>query len=161
MTREERERAYTEAAQRRSHAMYRLALSVLRNPYDAEDAVSEAFENAWAHLDRIRDLDAMPAFLMRCALNSARDRKRKLKKEAPAEIREEKLGAAEEGDPVWIYLTGLPEKFSVPMMLHFGDDFTVEEIAEILRIPRGTVSSRISRGLKMLRDEMEEGGGKA
>ena len=40
--------------------------------------------------------------------------------------------------------------------LRYGEDMPVEEIARALHLPRGTVSTRISRGLKMLRAQIEK-----
>ncbi|NLB39598.1 MAG: hypothetical protein GX810_10210 [Clostridiales bacterium] len=53
------------AVEERKHAMYRVALMMLRNPADAQDAVSDALEATWRNILRIRNLDALPAYLLR------------------------------------------------------------------------------------------------
>ena len=57
--------------------------------------------------------------------------------------------------PIWTYLMGMDERYSVPLALRYGEDMTIAEIASTLRLPQGTVSTRISRGLKMLRSQIE------
>ena len=58
--------------------------------------------------------------------------------------------------PVWMYLQRLPEKYRMPLALRYGEDLSLKATAEILRIPCGMVSSRASRGLAMLRKELEK-----
>lgn len=70
--------------------------------------------------------------------------------------------AAEGGDPlervataeVARHLSSLPDASRVVLMLHYLDGSTLSEIAETLRIPVGTVKSRLSYGLARLRERM-------
>lgn len=50
---------------------------------------------------------------------------------------------------------GLKERYRVVVELHYGMDLTAGEIADILKIPRGTVESRLSKARKLLRERME------
>jgi RNA polymerase sigma-70 factor (ECF subfamily) len=47
-------------------------------------------------------------------------------------------------------IAALPEEFRVVATLHFADDMTYQEVAEVLGCPVGTVRSRLHRGRKML-----------
>ena len=51
-------------------------------------------------------------------------------------------------------MSDLEEKYRLPLLLKFDEEMQEKEIAAILHIPRGTVSSRICRGLELLRKEM-------
>ena len=68
----EKEQAFINAVRDRREQMYRIALGYLRNSQDAEDAVSDAVEATWKSLKRIRNADALPAYLIRCTINAAR-----------------------------------------------------------------------------------------
>lgn len=52
-------------------------------------------------------------------------------------------------------LGALPEKQRTPLVLHYIEGLKLEEIAEILRIPVGTVKSRLHHGKKRLKEMME------
>ena len=65
-------------------------------------------------------------------------------------------GTAYEPDSVWSYVHHLPEKYRLPLLLRYGEDWKIEDIARTLKLPKGTVSARLSRGLKMLKKELQE-----
>lgn len=52
-------------------------------------------------------------------------------------------------------LSAVPEKLKVPLLLHYLEGFSVAEVAQILRIPQGTVKSRLHHARKRLRVEWE------
>ena len=56
----------------------------------------------------------------------------------------------------WTILSSADELFRAPLILFYLEDHSYLEIAEILKIPPGTVMSRISRGRAMLRQLMED-----
>lgn len=55
-------------------------------------------------------------------------------------------------------LLALPEKLRTPLLLHYLEGFSLEEVARMLRLPQGTVKSRMHRARKILRLEMEKEG---
>ena len=152
------EQAFVETVRERRRAMWRIAFRLLRSEADAEDAVSCAVENTWKRRGRIRDEAALPAYLMRSVINAAHDELRRRRHTVPIEPLEPVLEAPATGRPIDDYLAGLDEKYRLPILLKFGEELQEKEIASILRIPRGTVSSRISRGLDILRGEMKKEG---
>ena len=56
------------------------------------------------------------------------------------------------------YLGELPPKYALPVTLFYLEGMTYKEIAEVLRVPLGTVKSCLFRGLKELRKRVEGGG---
>lgn len=155
MEREDRERRFVQAVRARRDAMYRVALSMLRSEQDAEDAVSAAVEAAWNHLDRIREMYALPGYLMRCTINACHSMGRR-RRETPVEDMTPLMPQA--GDPVgvWEYLGSMPEKYRLPLMLRYCEDMNLNEVASVLGITRSGASSRIQRGLRILKAQMEE-----
>jgi len=146
---------FAEVVREREKSMYRVALVMLRQSADAEDAVADAIEATYRHLDRLRDENALPAYLMRCTVNACRSALRRRKREYAAEDPEIYAPALPLESPVWTYLMGLEEKYRLPLAMRYGENMPVGEIAQALRLPRGTVSTRISRGLSKLRDQIE------
>ena len=139
----------------RREAMYHMALSYMKNPADAEDAVSEAIEAAWAHLALMRSAEAIPAYLMRCTINACHTALRKKKRETVAEVDSVFDREVEPETPMWEYLGQLPEKYRVVLVMRYGSGIPEQEIAAALHIRRGTVSSRLSRGLELLRAQLK------
>jgi RNA polymerase sigma-70 factor (ECF subfamily) len=150
------EQLFTEAVQERRQAMWRVAYSLLHSDADAEDAVSNAVESTWKHLPRIRTKEALPAYLMRSVINAAHDELRKRKRTTSIEPLKNVLEAPPAERGIADYVTGLEEKYRLPLLLKFDEEMQEKEIAAALRIPRGTVSSRIARGLEMIRKEMKK-----
>ncbi len=56
-------------------------------------------------------------------------------------------------------MESLPEMFRLPVVLHYLDDRSVEEIGDMLELPRGTVLSRLSRARGRLREYLLRGKG--
>ena len=146
---------FVETVREREKSLYRVAYVMLRRTADAEDAVMEGIEAAYRHLDHLRNDAALPAYLMRCTVNACHNILRRRKKETVADICEVYKPTYCPEMPVWTYLLGLDEKYRLPIAMRYGEDMSIAEIARALRLPQGTVSSRISRGLKMLRNQME------
>ncbi len=151
---------FLEAVANTKHAMYRVALIMLRKPMDAQDAVSDALEATWRRIEKIRDLKALPSYLMRSTINASHKVLRQRKRETTHHDLSLVLPPTQEEVPVWMYLGHLKEIYRLPLLLRFSEGYSAQQIAGILGLPRGTVTSRITRGLKMLKQqiEMEEKG---
>lgn len=78
---DDRTSVFVDAVQATRERMYRVARMMLRTDADAEDAVSTATMIAWKQLPRLRNLDALPAYLTRCTVNAARAMLRRRKRE--------------------------------------------------------------------------------
>ena len=155
MPTEKRLTLFIQSVNARKASMYRVALVILKSRADAEDACEEAIESAFRHLDSIRSESALPSYLMRCTINACHAILKKRKKEEPHEDFEAILPPSVEESPVWAYLIGLDEKYGIPIAMRFSENMTISEISDVLRLPQGTVSTRISRGLRLLKNQME------
>ena len=149
-----KEQAFVSAVQERSHQLYRIAMGYLHSAQDAEDAVSDAIESAWKNLKRIRSNDAIPAYLIRCTINSAKTELRRKRYTEPLEPYQESLVAHDPGNPISDYFSDLREKDQLLLILKYQENMREKEIASILHIPRGTVSSRIITLLKRIKAEL-------
>lgn len=150
------EQLFIDTVRDRRQTMWRVAYSILRTAADAEDAVSAAVESTWKHLPRIRSVEALPGYLMRSVINAAHDELRRRKRNVPIEPLENVLEAPEADRGIADYVAGMDEKYRLPVLLKFGEGMQEKEIAAALRLPRGTVSSRIARGLEMIRKDMKK-----
>ena len=152
----DQEKLFLEAVRNNREKMFRIAMSLLHVPADAEDAVSAAVESTWKHFHGIRNPEALSAYLVRSAVNAARDELRRRKRNVPLDSVDRTLAAEDPGDPVYWYIRGLDEKYRLPLVLRFQEQMTEQEIAAALRLPRGTVSTRIRHALAVLKEQMEK-----
>ena len=149
-----KEQAFVDTVQARSHQLYRIAMGLLHSSQDAEDAVSDAIEATWKNLWRIGNESAIPAYLIRCTVNAAKMQLRRRKRTEPIDPYLEFLPARESDGRIEEYLSGLKERDRLLLILKYQEDLPEAEIASILRVPRGTVASRLSRLLKRLRTDV-------
>lgn len=145
--------AFGELIRKYTLNMYRLALGILQNEHDAEDAVSEAVLKAYENLGRLRSADKFQAWIMQITANEARKLYGKRKKSFAAEQLEAFLPVFEdEHHEMWETVMQLEQPYREVILLFYYEQFSVSEIARALQIREGTVKSRLSRGRKQLKD---------
>src|SRR5260221_6257442 len=134
---------------------HRAAYLILRDPQAAEDVAQEGFLAAIRALERFDRSRPFRPWLHRIVVNRAIDqtRARKLRREVvgeemPAEPAGEE--APEIGPEVLSALAGLSPEQRAVVVLRYLLEYTPGEIARMLEVPRGTINSRIRRGLDQL-----------
>jgi RNA polymerase sigma-70 factor, ECF subfamily len=136
---------------------YRAAYLVTHDAQAAEDIAQEAFLAAIRALDRFDRRRPFGPWLHRIVVNRAIDWTRARRLRAEVELNESLLAADPSGPPSDELLAALgrlpPEHRAVIVLRHLLE-FTPGEIAEALDLPRGTVNSRLRRGLDSLKDEL-------
>ena len=152
-------------------SVFRLALSVLNDPDEANEAAQDTFVAALRALKSYRETSSFKAWLYTIALNVSRNRLRKRKtierlqntltavfqvQSQGSPTPEEVVIENEEEAALWKTLKNLGEKHRIPIVLRYYHDLSVAEIAEILSIKEGTVHSRLSIGRERLRAVLEK-----
>jgi RNA polymerase sigma-70 factor (ECF subfamily) len=160
--RRQRLEAFTAFDDARLLASYRLATLILRDRAEAEDATQEAIARAWSGWETLRDGNRFDAWFDRILVNVCRNRMRhrRVIRVVTLDHATETLAADAHGatmarlalEPAFVRLT--PEQ-RIIVVLRFWRDLSVEEIAERLGIPGGTVKSRLHYALKSLRAAIE------
>ena len=131
--------------------MYRLAFSILRNDADAQDAVSEAIVLAFEKCHQLRKTSSAKSWLMQILVNSSKKIALQSNKYVLLE-NEIQYEQAEEfkDDNMWETVMELDEEFREVVVLYYYEQFSVREIGKMLRIPEGTVKSRLARAREKL-----------
>ncbi len=137
--------------------LYRTAFLYLGSAADAQEALDEAVYRGLRHLRQLRQPEFFNTWLTRILLNvCARELKRRSRLR-PVEILPETAGTRDyDALPLQEAIEKLPEELRAVIVLRFFADYTLEETARALELPRGTVTSRQSRALKLLRLELGE-----
>jgi RNA polymerase sigma-70 factor, ECF subfamily len=136
---------------------YRAAYLVVHDAAAAEDIAQESFLSALRALDRFDRKRPFGPWLHRIVVNRAIDwaRARTLRRE----IGDEPLAATESppfrpdavlSEGIVAALAELSPEHRAVIVLRYVLDYTPGEIAELLEVPRGTVNSRLRRGLDQL-----------
>jgi RNA polymerase sigma-70 factor, ECF subfamily len=144
---------------------FRIAFSVLRHREDAEDVAQEALARAVRSLRQLRDRDRFRAWLVRLtwrlALNRQRtDRRRALRDaelSSPRVVTSsavETILTEERVQQLWEAIDALPEKLRIVTILAAIEGHDIAETARLLRLPEGTVKSRLFLGRKRLKDAL-------
>ena len=137
--------------------LYRLCVVQLGNKADAEDVVQDVFVKYMSVMPCFNDCEHEKAWFIRVAVNRCHDKRRaKFFKTAVPLDSVAQLAADAEPSPVPEELAALPEKYRMPIMLHYVEGYSVKEIAELLELTQSAVKVRLHRGRQQLKLELEE-----
>lgn len=156
--------AYARLVRRYSRRVHDLARRMLRDPHEAEDVVQHAFWNAWRALDRFDLERPFRHWLLRIASNLCRNRlaSRRRRPELRPRGGTEAEPELEAPEPPSLPTTGtplslkraieaLPEKYRLPILLHYLQGLPLDAIAEITGVGVATVKTHLHRGRARLR----------
>lgn len=133
--------------------MYRISMSMLQNEADCADAVSEAILKAFEKLPSLRNERYFKTWLIRILINECNKILRSKQRFAPLD---EETGFCENDySDLYEALNKLDTKLRLTVTLYYMEGYSVEEIKNILKIPAGTVKSRLARGRKLLKAHLE------
>jgi RNA polymerase sigma-70 factor (ECF subfamily) len=158
------EESFRELSARHIQTAYRLAWAILGDDCDAEDATQDAFASAWRQRSTLRDPYRFDAWFGRILVNTCRDRLRKRARNRSLSLRtvgneDEQPDHAPsllERDEPYRAVADLDPDQRIVVMLRFWMDLTVDDIADRLDVPAGTVKSRLHRSMTRLRAALEE-----
>ena len=157
----EEKEAYREVVERYQDKLLRYVGSLVGNKDKAEDVVQEAFIKAYINLRSFNTKRKFSSWIYRIAHNEAINYIKKYSKETRLDDKqaeklvgksniEEELERKEAIKILGKCLNKLPVKYKSVLVLYYLEDYSYEEISDILRIPTGTVGTRLNRGKKML-----------
>lgn len=168
--------AFRTIMERHNRRLYHIARSILRNDSEAEDAVQDAYVNAFTHLDQFRGDASLSTWLARITMNEALGR---LRRERPTQnleaLEAQQIGAqiipfpqaGASDDPektmaqreilrlVEQATDSLPEAFRVVFVARVIEGMSVEDTAEILALRPETVKTRLHRARRLVREQLD------
>ena len=167
---------YEEIIKRYQNKVYSTVYSYTRDYEEAKDLTQEIFIKIYNNLPNFKNKSQFSTYLYRVAVNRCIDwtRKRRLKtvsamffqEEDEIEIYEyiadlsnnpeEILLKEEDGNILREVINNLPEIYRTVMIMFYFQDFSPQEIADILEIPRKTVDTRLYRARNMLRTKFTQ-----
>ena len=130
---------------RHRNRLIRTATNLLRDRHEAEDVSQEAFLKAFREIHRLRDDKAFSGFLYRICVRLCMDRLR-LKRAEPTEfdtIQPHEGPNVENRVVIEKLLNSLPAELRTTLVLREMEQLSYDEIAGAMRVPIGTVRSRL------------------
>lgn len=169
--------AFARVMRRHNRLMYRTARSLLRDDGESEEAVQDAYLNAWHALPQFRGESRLPTWLVRIVMNQAMSRLRRrsgvvlpfssldlpdggqeeLDMRTTSPQSQEPLQAVQRAEfrkLIERHIDKLPEQFRTVFVLRALEEWSIEEVAQLLQVPEATVRTRFFRARAQLREAL-------
>jgi RNA polymerase sigma-70 factor (ECF subfamily) len=158
------ERTFEAVAVADARRLYWLALSILRDEGEAQDAVQETLLKAWRSWESVARMERPVAWLTRVCVNHCISRRRHLRSRGwpPVGLIEDAVSRGDPGmaadhmdmDRAYRRLS-LMQRAAITLNYRHG--YSVEECAAFMGCRPGTVRAHVARGLATLRKELGDG----
>ena len=138
--------------------VFRVALNYLKVSADAEDITQSVFEKLLRQRKEFESDDHIRHWLIRVTINECKNLLRSPWRKVgnlDDYARTIPFETTEQSD---LYLSAmeLPKKYRLPIYLYYYEGYSTKEIAEILKIPNGTVCTNLRRGRELLKKHLLE-----
>lgn len=170
------EEAFEDIVRRHQRRIYRILYLLLRDPDEADSLTQECFLRAYKHRTAFRGEAAIGTWLVRIAINLARDQQRSRRrafwklmlrgKESDSHLlvdrgrsQEEAIVAGEQAKAVWRAADRLPHQQKTVFNLRFAEEMSIQEIAEIMRLRAVTVRVHLSTAIQAVKRGIGHGNG--
>lgn len=134
--------------------LYRISVSMLKNERDAEDAVQTAILKAFEKLSTLKEEKYFKTWLVRILINVCNKQLKDSKKYVDNNCEINTSRVTDNNLEVRVAVENLPLKIRQVVVLHYIEQFSTKEISSMLKIPKGTVLSRLSKGRELLKLEL-------
>jgi RNA polymerase sigma factor (sigma-70 family) len=162
--------AFRQIVERYQTLICSLAYSATGNVSQSEDVAQETFLSAWKDLRLLREPDKLRAWLCGIARNRIRnslqrDRREPAHNAGPLDeahdspagdaLPSEQAVTREEEAILWRSLEKIPELYREPLILFYREHQSIESVATELELSEDAVKQRLSRGRKLLQEEVQ------
>lgn len=158
------DKRFLELLHKEEGKLFRIALAILGSEADAWDALQQAVEQAWRKRSTLRGSAAVfPAWIKKitvnCSINLLHARERVIPVDpcffTPAAAGQDHASAVDTA-MIWQLVAELGPEFRKVIALRYLGGLSLEEVAQALKIPVGTVKSRLNTAHKRLKDLLDD-----
>lgn len=139
--------------------LYRIAFVYLANQDDVEDVLQDVFISFLTNLSKFRSEEHKKAWLIRTTQNKSINLL-KASSRKNINIEDIQLQGSEAVDDLHIdilkQIISLDEKYKSVVILYYYNDYSVSEIAQILKISKSAVKMRLKRSRELLKIKLED-----
>ncbi|AXT21007.1 sigma-70 family RNA polymerase sigma factor [Flavobacteriaceae bacterium] len=145
--------------------LYNTSFRIIKNEYDAQDTVHDAFIKAFQNISKLENDLNLGAWLKRIVINCSLDFLRQKKKlgwlqsvDESYEYEEEPVESVDitlKVKEVKLAINALKDKYRVILVLYLIEEYTHKEIAEQLGLKESTVRNQYVRGKRLLKEKLQ------
>ncbi|MFT9494937.1 RNA polymerase sigma factor [Anaerosolibacter sp.] len=151
--------------------IYKIAYFILKNEQDAKDVVQDTFITVFEKIDQLKDKDKFTAWITTIASNHAKSRHNKNKRELPVDHEDKTIPWIDPSTPFNIpkdlliqkefsahlmeQINALPNQYREVIYLYYFVELSYEEISKFTGENLGTIKSRLFRGKRYPKDNLE------
>lgn len=139
--------------------LYKIAFVYLGNRDDTEDVLQDVFVSLLRNPPKFKNEEHEKAWLIRTTRNKCLNMLKSPARKA-ADIDGVQIASLEINDDLHIdvikQVIALPPKYKSAVILYYYNDYSVDEIAKILKIGKSAVKMRLKRGRELLKLELED-----
>lgn len=147
---------FTENVLACEETLYRISMSMLKNEKDCEDAVQDTILAAYSKLSTLNNDEFFKTWLVRILINNCSKQLKNRGRAVPTdEFPESELDGQGESTEVKMAIESLKPKVRIVIVMHYIEGFSIKEIKAILKIPEGTVKSRLAKGREELKLQLK------
>lgn len=139
--------------------LFAVAFNICQNTRDAEDVIQDTFVQYYTTKKEFDSEEHIRAWLIRVAVNKAKNVTRTFWRRNKVSIEDftEMLAfETPESETLFETVMQLPEKYRIVIHLYYYEDYSVGEIAKILKLSESNVKTRLMRGRAKLREVLKE-----
>lgn len=163
--------AYAQLYNAYNRKIYKTALMIVNDADTAEDILQEVFMQIFLKIHTLQDTEAFELWLYRITVNCCMKHFGKIKrfgrsveqekfsKEAEVDIDylpEENYIKRELSEKVWDVISSLSQHHRITVILYYYNEFSIKEIADLLKCSEGTVKSRLHYSKLYLKEKLEK-----
>lgn len=154
--------AFYELVDEKKQLLYITAFSYVKNKEDAMDIVHDTVYKAYISIKKLKEPRYFNTWLTRILINCSIDHIRKNSRLVPLDTKDSRdpdsfPASREEVLDLYNAMDKLNEKYKTIVILKYFHCMTLNEIAEVMESPLGTIKSSLNKALKELRLELVEG----
>lgn len=141
-------------------SLYTVAKGILNSEYDIEDAIQNTILKSYEKIEYLKNEEYFKTWLTRILINECNNIIRKNKKVTyieDSQINNEAYEDKYKNIDLINAINSLTLDLRTTMWLFYFNDMSIEEISYSLKIPKGTVKSRLNRGREKIYNIMSEG----
>lgn len=139
--------------------MYVTARSILPEDQDCADAIQETIVKAFTKINSLKQDTYAKTWLIRILINECYNVLRQKSRQIPLDMEKEMSAQAvvepQDYSDLYKAVSQLQEELRVPVVLYYGEDLSIREIAQILEISEGAVQKRLARARQKLKHLLE------
>ncbi len=139
--------------------LFAVSFNICKNAQDAEDIVQDTFVQYYTTKKEFESEQHIRAWLIQVAVNKAKNVTRtfwRRNKISIEDYMETLVFETPEAENLFETVMHLPEKYRIVIHLYYYEDYTVREIADILKLSESNVKIRLSRGRALLKEALKE-----